>query len=173
MTHATTLTQAMIELLNRPSRTWEKSPTLGRVMISYLVEEIETARKLEELGFIAVGNLIHVDVSLTETFKDVIFFRHTEEGIKHVRNSNTSDYSVVPLDRAYMNARETSTASMRDEQRGLDDARKETNKLMDMMNEGLPAEQVVLMCLKYMSESDVADMMDCNELSDRFNEDNN
>ena len=52
-------------------------------------------------------------------------------------------------------------------------ARKETNKLMDMMNEGLPAEQVVLMCLKYMSESDVADMMDCNELSDRFNEDNN
>ena len=51
-----------------------------------------------------------------------------------------------------------------------DTSRKETNKLLQMIDEGLPAEQVVLMCVKYMSEDDVADMMDCNELSERFEE---
>ena len=50
-------------------------------------------------------------------------------------------------------------------------ARTETNRLFQMMEEGLPAEQVVQMCMKYMSEDDVADMMDCNELSERFEED--
>jgi hypothetical protein len=48
-------------------------------------------------------------------------------------------------------------------------ARKNTCKLLDMMEEGMiSAEQVARMCLSYMSEDDVADMMDCNELSDRF-----
>ena len=51
-----------------------------------------------------------------------------------------------------------------------DTSRKETNKLLQMIDEGLPAEQVVLMCMKYMSEDDVADMVDCNELSERFEE---
>ena len=48
-------------------------------------------------------------------------------------------------------------------------ARENTEKLLTMIEEGLldPTE-VVTMCVKYMSEDDVADMMDCNELSDRF-----
>jgi len=51
-------------------------------------------------------------------------------------------------------------------------ARENTEKLLTMIEEGLldPTE-VVTMCVKYMSEDDVADMMDCNELSDRFMED--
>ena len=50
--------------------------------------------------------------------------------------------------------------------------REQTEKLLTMIEEGLldPTE-VVTMCVKYMSEDDVADMMDCNELSDRFDED--
>ena len=48
------------------------------------------------------------------------------------------------------------------------DARKHTNKLMDMITDGLPAEQVILMLVKYMSEENVKEMMDCNELSERF-----
>ena len=49
------------------------------------------------------------------------------------------------------------------------DPRKETNKLLEMIEEGLlDPKQVVNMCVSYMSEADVADMMDCNELSDRF-----
>jgi len=48
-------------------------------------------------------------------------------------------------------------------------ARTETNKLIDMIDDGLTDDRgVLLMCLKYMSEADVADMMDVNELSDRF-----
>jgi threonine dehydrogenase-like Zn-dependent dehydrogenase len=50
-------------------------------------------------------------------------------------------------------------------------ARQETNKLLEMVDEGLiDPKEVVTMCVKYMSEDDVADMMDCNELSDRFQE---
>lgn len=50
-------------------------------------------------------------------------------------------------------------------------ARKQTEKLLTMIEEGvLNAEDVVTMCVKYMSEDDVADMMDSNELSDRFTE---
>ena len=47
--------------------------------------------------------------------------------------------------------------------------RKQTNKFIEMVEEGLvnPIDAVT-MCVKYMSEDDVADMMDCNELSDRF-----
>lgn len=45
--------------------------------------------------------------------------------------------------------------------------RKYTNKLWDMMEEGLVSyEHVVSCCLKYMSEDDVKDMMECNELID-------
>ena len=33
------------------------------------------------------------------------------------------------------------------------------------------AESMLTMCLKYMSTDDVADMLDCNELSPRFQED--
>ena len=51
-------------------------------------------------------------------------------------------------------------------------ARQETNKLLEMIQEGLlDPKEVVVMCVKYMSEDDVADMMDSNELSDRFQED--
>lgn len=49
-------------------------------------------------------------------------------------------------------------------------ARQHTAKLLDMISDGLPAEEVVLMCLKYMSDDDVAGMMDCNELTERFQE---
>lgn len=44
-------------------------------------------------------------------------------------------------------------------------AREYTNKLWDMMEEGVVSyEHVVNCCLKYMSEDDVKDMMECNEL---------
>tara|TARA_R100000808_G_scaffold5051_8_gene15651 strand:+ start:2893 stop:3051 length:159 start_codon:yes stop_codon:yes gene_type:complete len=44
-------------------------------------------------------------------------------------------------------------------------SRKYTNKLYDMIDEGLISnEYVVICCLKYMSENDVQDMMECNEL---------
>ena len=49
--------------------------------------------------------------------------------------------------------------------------KKQTEKLLTMIEEGvLNPTDVVTMCVKYMSEDDVADMMDCNELSDRFTE---
>tara|TARA_B100000959_G_C14856159_1_gene572256 strand:+ start:183 stop:443 length:261 start_codon:yes stop_codon:yes gene_type:complete len=50
--------------------------------------------------------------------------------------------------------------------------RKQTNKFIEMVEEGLVDPiTAVTMCVKYMSEDDVADMMDCNELSERFMED--
>ena len=43
-----------------------------------------------------------------------------------------------------------------------------SDKLIDMCEEGLLGyENVVSMCLSYMSEDDIADMMDINEVSDR------
>ena len=50
---------------------------------------------------------------------------------------------------------------------------KASDKLYEMIDEGLINDSsVVTMCLCYMSEDDIADMMDCNELSDRFLEEN-
>ena len=51
----------------------------------------------------------------------------------------------------------------------MSDTRKETDRLLDMIDQGIldPA-NVVLMCVKWMSEDDVAGMMDANELSARF-----
>ena len=41
-----------------------------------------------------------------------------------------------------------------------------------MIEDGLlDANQAVLMCVKYMSSDEVEDMLDLNELSDRFNND--
>lgn len=52
-------------------------------------------------------------------------------------------------------------------------ARKHTNRLYDLMDAGVVTpEQIVDMCLGYMSDSDVGDMVDANELSPRFMEDN-
>lgn len=43
-------------------------------------------------------------------------------------------------------------------------AREYTNKLLEMVDEGLLDKDTVIMaCLKYMSESDVQDMMEANE----------
>ena len=43
-------------------------------------------------------------------------------------------------------------------------ARANTNKLLEMIEEGLLDKDTVIMaCVKYMSEDDVADMMHCNE----------
>ena len=51
-------------------------------------------------------------------------------------------------------------------------AREQTNKFLEMVEEGLVDPiMAVTLCVKYMSEDDVADMMDCNELSERFMED--
>ncbi len=45
---------------------------------------------------------------------------------------------------------------------------KASDKLIDMCEEGLVGyENVVSMCMSYMSEDDIADMMDINEISDR------
>ena len=44
-------------------------------------------------------------------------------------------------------------------------AREYTNKLYDMIDEGLVSnELIVICCLKYMSEDDVKGMMEANEL---------
>lgn len=51
-------------------------------------------------------------------------------------------------------------------------SREHTNKLLELLADGLlDKDTVILACVKYMSEDDVADMMDCNEWSERFNED--
>ena len=45
------------------------------------------------------------------------------------------------------------------------------DKALELVEDGVvTAEQMITMCLKYMSTDDVADMLDCNELSDRFYE---
>jgi len=50
--------------------------------------------------------------------------------------------------------------------------RKQTNKLIDMMDEGLiTAQSVAEMCLAYMSEDDVADMMRSNDIIEEDDED--
>ena len=42
--------------------------------------------------------------------------------------------------------------------------RQATNKILEMVEEGLlNRDTVILACLKYMSEADVADMAHCNE----------
>ena len=44
------------------------------------------------------------------------------------------------------------------------DVREATNKILDMVDEGiLDKDTVIMSCLKYMSEDDVADMAHCNE----------
>jgi hypothetical protein len=51
----------------------------------------------------------------------------------------------------------------------MSDARKHTNRLLEMIDEGvLDPANVVTMCVKWMSEDDVEGMMDANELSSRF-----
>lgn len=46
----------------------------------------------------------------------------------------------------------------------MTDVRKATNKILDMVDEGiLDKDMVIMSCLKYMSEDDVADMAHCNE----------
>ena len=43
--------------------------------------------------------------------------------------------------------------------------RKRTSQLLDLMDNGyITAEEIVIMCLKYLSEDDVADMMQINEI---------
>ena len=43
--------------------------------------------------------------------------------------------------------------------------RKATNKLLELVEEGLlDRDTVIMACLKYMSEDEVADMAHCNEL---------
>ena len=46
------------------------------------------------------------------------------------------------------------------------------DKALELVEEGLvSADDMLVMALKYMSTDDVEDMLDCNELSDRFTED--
>tara|TARA_S200000501_G_C20395521_1_gene556863 strand:- start:160 stop:402 length:243 start_codon:yes stop_codon:yes gene_type:complete len=45
------------------------------------------------------------------------------------------------------------------------------DKALELVEEGLvSADDMLTMALKYMSTDDVEDMLDCNELSDRFSE---
>ena len=49
----------------------------------------------------------------------------------------------------------------------MSNGRRVTNRLVELMDEGmLSPEQLALMCLQYMSEDDVADMAQQNELMD-------
>jgi hypothetical protein len=51
-------------------------------------------------------------------------------------------------------------------------ARQYTNQLLEMIEQGLVSESsVVLMCMNYMSEDDVKDMMECNDLIDESEND--
>jgi len=46
------------------------------------------------------------------------------------------------------------------------------DKALEMVEEGLvTADHLLLCCLKYMSNDDVYDMLDCNELTERFDND--
>ena len=46
------------------------------------------------------------------------------------------------------------------------------DRALELIEEGIvSAEDMVTMCVKYMSEDDVEDMLDANELSERFEED--
>ena len=46
------------------------------------------------------------------------------------------------------------------------------DEALELVEEGVvSAEQMLTMALKYMSTDDVADMLDCNELSSRFRDD--
>ena len=46
------------------------------------------------------------------------------------------------------------------------------DRALELVEEGVvSADHLLLCCLKYMSEDDVEGMLDANELSDRFNED--
>ena len=46
------------------------------------------------------------------------------------------------------------------------------DKALELVEEGIvSAEDMLVMALKYMSTDDVDDMLDCNELSERFMED--
>jgi len=46
------------------------------------------------------------------------------------------------------------------------------DEALELVENGMvTAESMLTMCLKYMSTDDVADMLDCNELSSRFQED--
>ena len=46
------------------------------------------------------------------------------------------------------------------------------DEALDLVENGVvSAESMITMCLKYMSTDDVADMLDCNELSSRFMDD--
>ena len=46
------------------------------------------------------------------------------------------------------------------------------DEALELVEDGfVSAEEMLTMCLKYMSTDDVEDMLDCNELSERFFED--
>ena len=50
---------------------------------------------------------------------------------------------------------------------------KNRHNMIDMVDNGLlDSRDALIMCLKYMSEDDVAECMDMNEISDRFLEEN-
>ena len=46
------------------------------------------------------------------------------------------------------------------------------DKMIELVEDGMvDAKEMVIMCAKWMSEDDCAEMLDANELSDRFMED--
>ena len=50
--------------------------------------------------------------------------------------------------------------------------REYTNKLLEMVEDGLlDRDMVIMACVKYMSESDVQDMMEANEMIEEEDED--
>lgn len=54
----------------------------------------------------------------------------------------------------------------------MNDVRKYTNILLEMVDEGLlDKDNVIMACVKYMSEDDVQDMMEHNEYVITLNED--
>ena len=73
---------------------------------------------------------------------------------------------------AHMARFKRSLSIMKIEMPEFDNISQITNKLLEMVEQGLLDKDTVIMaCVKYMSEDDVADMMHCNEFNSEDEED--
>ena len=98
-------------------------------------------------------DIVHQNKSLIEPRFALTFTEKYVTIYITIEKQTTKDY-IMNNEYIKMN-RETNTAA--------------SDKLITMCEEGsVGYENVVSMCMSYMSEDDIADMMDANEISDRF-----
>ena len=85
----------------------------------------------------------------------------------HKRPTNMvfQNYAIFP----HLNVRRNIAYGLRSERVTGQEANKRVDEALELVENGIvSAEQMLTMALKYMSTDDVADMLDCNELSARF-----